>query len=256
MAMKHWQSVGLGQRMAARVLTVDKPRRRLEAALKDGGMVYVSIMMVGPLFRMPKEGEIWWIRKDGGIWELDAPLDLAIQSRTGEDEGDEFVQIEDLPEGQVRIDADPSETGSGIWVRNSEVVTQSDLRNELGYAEITANATASSTTPDDVVGFSITVTIRPNPVIVTFDCAAIKNSNANGGVRIDILEDGVGVGRVSSLINSADAAMGAHREIRRNPLVGDHTYKIQLATLFSGTATISADNSGVGPAYLAVREVV
>lgn len=131
MAMKHYATPGLGPRVPARILTVDKPRRRLEASLKDGGMVYVSIMMVGPVFRMPREGEIWWIRKDGGIWELDVPLDLAIQSRTGDDTGDEFVQIEDLGDGQMRLDASPSETGSGIWVGNQEVVTAPKEKPEV-----------------------------------------------------------------------------------------------------------------------------
>lgn len=127
MALKHFQPVGLGQRMPARIITVDKPRRRLEAALKDGGMVYVSIIHIGPVFRMPKTGEVWMIRKDGGIWELDSPIDVAAQSHTGEDTGEENIAIEDLGEGQVRIDANPSETGSGVWVGNAQVTLDNDF---------------------------------------------------------------------------------------------------------------------------------
>lgn len=127
---------------------------------------------------------------------------------------------------------------------------------ELGYASITTDATNNSTTPADVSGLTVTVTTATRPIVVVFDCNSVNNGNANGGVRIDILQDGVVIGRASSLVNSASASWPVHREIRRSPAAGSHTFKIQLATLAAGTATIKADDgTAIGPAYITVREV-
>lgn len=125
---------------------------------------------------------------------------------------------------------------------------------ELGYAEITADATRASTAPADVAGLTVTVTVASRPIIVVFDANAIINTTSSGGVRVDILEDGVAIGRSSQLGATGDASP-AHREIRRTPSVGTHTYKIQLATLLSGSASIKADASTIGPAFITVRAV-
>jgi hypothetical protein len=44
--------------------------------------------------------------------------------------------------------------------------------------------------------------------------------------------------------------------IRRAPSAGSHTYKIQLKTSFSGTATLQADSgTAYGPTSISVVEV-
>jgi hypothetical protein len=128
--------------------------------------------------------------------------------------------------------------------------------SELGSAEITSDATRAATSYADVAGLSVTVTVGTRPIVIEFDCPNAYNSNANGGVGVAILEDGVVIATASTLINSANAAVPLARSVRRAPSAGSHTYKIQLKTGFSGTATLKADSgTSLGPTSLHVLQV-
>lgn len=127
---------------------------------------------------------------------------------------------------------------------------------ELGYAQITADATRASTTPADVAGLSTTVTVGARPIMVIFDCNSVLNTAATGGVGVDILEDGVTIARLSEILATASNVTPGHREIRRTPTAGSHVYKIQLSALLSGTATIKAGPAGTtGPAFIQVLAI-
>lgn len=127
---------------------------------------------------------------------------------------------------------------------------------ELGYAEITADATTASTSYGDVSGLTTTVTVGTRPIIVIFDCSYVANTIALGGVAVRILEDGVAIGVVSQLINLPGALLPFHRELRRAPAAGSHTYKAQVKAAFGGTVTIKADTGeNAGPASLHVLQL-
>lgn len=127
---------------------------------------------------------------------------------------------------------------------------------ELGNSQITSDATRAATSFADVAGLSTTVTVASRPIEVMFSCGAAANNAANGGYAITILEDGSQIGGASGFFSSASNGGPIFRRIRRAPAAGTHTYKVQLKTLFSGTATITADSgSTAGPASIAVVEI-
>lgn len=128
--------------------------------------------------------------------------------------------------------------------------------SELGYAEITASAARASTTYADVAGLSATVTVAARPIAVYFSCANAVNGNANAGVGVKILEDGTAIGFAQTFFTAANVSVPMHRRLRRAPSAGDHTYKVQLAAIFSGTATLNADtNTAYGPCAISIVEI-
>lgn len=85
-----------------KILTVDPSNRKIEGALKDGGIVHIATFDADPVFVWPREGEYWTVRKDSGIWKLDKRLD------TYDDH-----KIDDLNPGEAKIYADTITTKSG-----------------------------------------------------------------------------------------------------------------------------------------------
>lgn len=105
---------GYSDKQSARVLTVDQERRRVEVALKDGGVAYAAVWELPNLFRWPKTGEIWTIRRDSGIWRLDS-----IVEDMNHLEGS--TSLADLEEGQARILAESSTEGSGVLINKFHI---------------------------------------------------------------------------------------------------------------------------------------
>lgn len=123
---------------------------------------------------------------------------------------------------------------------------------ELDYDEITVNVTSSSNTLADS-GLSIDITVAANsePIWIEYGCTAVSNNAANGGGVLALFEDSTRIDSWSWIVNTASAGTGFTRRTRRNPTAGPHTYKVQIATLFSGTLTVQADTDGdPGPFYL------
>lgn len=123
---------------------------------------------------------------------------------------------------------------------------------ELGYAEITSNATSTTTaaTYTDVAGLAVTVTVN-GPIKIIFDCSNINNTST-GGVAVAIME---GASILTQTFENIASAVGVpcHREIRLTPTAGSHTYKIGLARVSAaGTATIFATAT---PAFIQVVRV-
>lgn len=147
---------------------------------------------------------------------------------------------------------------------HADVVHTSDLAaavaaygtsgRELGYAQITANATSVTTDPTgtDVVGLSVAVTIGIRPVVVKFGCGGIFNTST-GQSLVSIYE---GATRLAYGFNGsgvANVSCPAHVQARLAPAAGAHTYKIQLSRGSAvGTATISA--TADDPAFIQVIE--
>lgn len=150
MAIKDFVKPGLDRKLPARILTVDKERRQIEATLRDGGLIYITVYTISATFQWPVTGDLWYVRRDGGLWNLDTPIDLAEQGHDG-------IAVENMDEGAMRVSPTPSETGSGYWIGNYEasrkvaatigdgVNTTIDFRHGLGTLDVSITVYLIST---------------------------------------------------------------------------------------------------------------
>lgn len=91
---------GVVEKQWARIVTVDTRTRRIEAQLKDFGIVQIALWEIPGGFRWPIEGEEWLIVRENGIWFLRAPS-----------QGDEVsLPIEELNQGDTLIGVDDTQT--------------------------------------------------------------------------------------------------------------------------------------------------
>lgn len=129
--MRQTYQAGYSSKQSARVVTVDQNRRRVEVALKDGTMTYAAVWETPVLFRWPKTGEVWTIRRDQGIWRLDAMADDSVVANGAKN-------LKTLGEGQVRLISETGPEGSGTFIGNAQL--------QRGYSEIFGNGTSTAFT--------------------------------------------------------------------------------------------------------------
>lgn len=99
-AKRETRQDGYGEKLTVKIMGIDKERNRVEAATKDGAMIYAAIWETPTVFRWPEAGEIWTVRKDTGVWRLDQ----IVQSEQMERESETTpISLDDLPEGDTRI---------------------------------------------------------------------------------------------------------------------------------------------------------
>lgn len=122
---------------------------------------------------------------------------------------------------------------------------------ELGYAEITTTATA--TTEADVAGLAVTVTVGTRPILVKMGCGQLYNNNASGYAIVQLKEGATTLAGWTWGTGVASVQSGYFREARLSPTAGSHTYKVTLQGFIAGTTTISA--SSTQPAYIQVVEI-
>lgn len=125
---------------------------------------------------------------------------------------------------------------------------------ELGYAQITANATA--TTEADVAGLSTTVTVGARPIMVRAYAPQLQHS----GSAFAAMSIFVGGSRTGTRMNGGVTSLvtGGLIEIRQNPAGGSYTYNVKLWGTNgiggnSGTATIVCQASN--PAFIQVVQL-
>lgn len=126
---------------------------------------------------------------------------------------------------------------------------------QLGYAEITSNATFDAT-EDDIAGLSVTVTVGQRPIVVEFGCRAISNPTANAGCVIFLKESTTYLWTWDDYLIAVAANFrsgGIARSGTLSPAAGSHTYKISAVTGAASTGTIVAE--ATAPAYIRVLEV-
>lgn len=124
----------MGPRRMALITTVHTATRKIEARLKDGGEVQVSLFDIPPMFVWPNVGEYWVIRQDGGYWKLDTKIDNV----------DHDNKIEDLNPGEAKISADIIKTPSGksvvtvdnnhtpVTINNANVIEIGSIKIVIG----------------------------------------------------------------------------------------------------------------------------
>lgn len=115
MAVQDYMKPGYGGKQRVRILTSDPTIRRIEAALKDAGIIQVAVWDTPTVFRWPEVGEIWTVRKDSGYWVLD--------QRTPEAEQFDITTMEP---GDVNIDAP-----TGVITANSATVITTENAGEI-----------------------------------------------------------------------------------------------------------------------------
>lgn len=99
-AIRQQQSVGYGEKLAVRIITVDKEKNRVECATRDGAMIWAAVWETGTIFRWPEVGETWTVRKDTGVWRLDQIVQNDLTEKQSEAVPKTLL---DLPEGDTRI---------------------------------------------------------------------------------------------------------------------------------------------------------
>lgn len=86
---------GRVERRIGRIVTVDPATKRVEIVGRDAAVIQVSITVIPPVFRWPKEGEVWTIIRENGIWSLESRIEDA----------EETFPLTNLDPGILRLDA-------------------------------------------------------------------------------------------------------------------------------------------------------
>lgn len=114
---------------------------------------------------------------------------------------------------------------------------------ELGYAEITSDATSTSAYPTitKVTGASITVVKGVRPVMVRAWAGRVHNSAANGRTILSILQDNVEK-QFAAMDQHATVSEGGPMtvEYRCNAAPGTYVFDLGLSRVTAGTSTILA----------------
>ena len=122
---------------------------------------------------------------------------------------------------------------------------------ELGYAQITSNATQTGAGFADVAGLSTTVTVGTRPIVIEFGCDGLVNSSASGIATAQIAEGSTVL--TSATVSLTTVGQVICRRVRLTPSAGSHTYKVVLAQVVTGNSQIICSSSD--PAYISVIEV-
>jgi hypothetical protein len=107
-------------RARVRILTVDPTNRRIDGGLRDGGVIQISVLSSGSLFRWPKEGEQWTVVRRNNTWLLDSLIET----------GEVNQPIEDLEAGQAKLQATNLCNDEGIpFLREGDAtpITESEV---------------------------------------------------------------------------------------------------------------------------------
>lgn len=183
-----------------------------------------------------------------GVITDDSPLTVSISG------GTDVIGVKSLggyePDVGTRVNV-------AMWGRDALILGPSTSTPslaggvELGYAQITSNATQTGAGNNDVSGLSVSVTVGVRPILVRFEASSAFNSSGSGITIISIKESSTVLSTVS--VSSTTLALPVRREVRLAPSAGSHTYKINLQQFVSGNSTLSAGSTD--PAFIQVIEV-
>lgn len=144
-------------------------------------------------------------------------------------------------------------TGAGV---TTPLVYSYPPGYELGYAQITADVTTTSTSAADATGLTTTFTATGGALIVEAWMGELRTTATLDLRVIAYITDASNV-IVAQVLHAcagaADAGHGAYLKARLTPAAGSFTYKVRFNTISAGTATIRA--SSTSPAFIRVSVV-
>lgn len=126
----------------------------------------------------------------------------------------------------------------------TQVNSSTRAGREIGYAQITSNATLS-TSEGDVAGLTITVTCDGSPIEVEFFGLTQKQTNA-GALLVYLYEGASKLATGGGTLAVNDFA-NAVAKARLTPSAGTHTYKVRAALSSAGGIISTAVDS---PAFI------
>ena len=147
--------------MMVKILTVDPATRKIEAALKDSGLIHIAVFDTPQVFVWPQVGEYWTVRKNNGMWMLDHRVN------SGDDH-----KIDDINPGEAKIHADVIKDLSGksvIAVNDSSVMEgqiiiyesdewKVDWPSAVVDIEVVSPITNTGTTTAPIIGINVGTT--------------------------------------------------------------------------------------------------
>lgn len=152
-------------------------------------------------------------------------------------------------DGQV-LTADSTQALGVKW----DALAGSGPAGHLGYAQITANQSTSSTSLVDVTGLSVTVTVGSRPIRVICYSWGSLNTGSDLRTQYSLRDVTAGAEVQYAIITSTGSQQEALCLVAYlTPAAGSRTYKLQFAVAVNGTSTISA--AATRPAFILVEEV-
>jgi hypothetical protein len=252
MAIKHFVNPSLGPRQMGLITTVEPATRKIEAKLKDGGEIAVSLFDIPPFFVWPKVGDLWIIRKDGGYWKLDTKIDT-----------DKEYPVDNLNAGEGKISADIIKTPSGKNVvvvdktngTNGQVVQYKDGAWILGEVVTSGGSSTDiqATVAGSAAGTDPTVTKRVVGTTTYFDFTipsgatgaqgnpgAVQTVTTSSGSGITI--GGTGANPTVSIDTTKVATYSG--STLASGITSSSLTKIGTLSSGAGTAFVKTDGSG------------
>lgn len=124
----------------------------------------------------------------------------------------------------------------------------------LGYAQITANQSTTSTSLVDVTGLSVTVTVGSRPIRVICYSWGSLNSGSDQRSKYSLRDVTAGAEVQEAFVtSSANQQTALCLVAYLTPAAGSRTYKLQFCAVVNGTTTIGAGSTD--PAFILVEEV-
>jgi hypothetical protein len=136
-----------------------------------------------------------------------------------------------------------------------EVLTAANLakypKGWLGYASVTSNQSGIGSTPTDLTGLTVTVTVPANRLVRVSGYAQVFTAS---GVyaAVTMLEDGSQVGRVGRTLPGVGESTTVSAFTLVLPTAGSHTYKLQGE---SSSSTFTLEASSSLPAWILVEDI-
>jgi hypothetical protein len=123
----------------------------------------------------------------------------------------------------------------------------------IGYVEVTADQ-SGITSIADLTSLSVTVTVGADRLIKITGCVRASNGTASKAASLYIYESTTELQRADAHLQDADIGAGiTATRILNDPSTGTHTYKLRMASLIGGTATMRA--SADEPAFILVEDL-
>jgi hypothetical protein len=160
--------------------------------------------------------------------------------------------------GTITVYSQPNDSFTSLLVEDvtpTPAPASTAPSSTLGYAEVTANQTAIGAGPTDLTSLTSMVTVVAGRRLRITGHGQWSYSDTTTGHYVDVLEDGVGIGRVylgGPVGTSGYDMMDGF--VIRTPSAGTHTYKLTASRYF-GSGTAALTGAAANPAFILVEDI-